>query len=152
MEWYYAENGQQFGPVSQDELFSFVAAGRLGPGSLVWQEGMASWMPLGNLDPSSGISFPYLAQSQGFNMMNPVTSGLAIASLVCGVVSVISCMVFLGIPAVICGHMAMNQIANSRTMVIGRGLAISGLVCGYLSLVMLISGICLFIFVMASSP
>lgn len=152
MQWYYAENGQQFGPVHQDELFSLIAAGRLGAGTLVWQEGMPGWMPFGSLGPSSGIEIPQLNQLQGYNMMNPTTSGLAISSLVCGIVGLVSCFVLLGIPAVVCGHMALHQIAHSRTMVIGRGMALAGLICGYLAVLIMASATAMIIFTVTSRP
>jgi hypothetical protein len=42
-EWYYARDGVQTGPVPFDELKAAVAAGKLGPGDLVWTDGMADW-------------------------------------------------------------------------------------------------------------
>jgi len=66
----------------------------------------------------------------------PVTSGLAIASMVCGIISLPLCWIWAvaGIPAVICGHMALKTIKNSETPVEGRGMAIAGLVTGYLAI------------------
>lgn len=74
-------------------------------------------------------------------MMNPTTSGLSIASLVFGICGLISCMVFLGIPAVVLGHLAMSQITSSPVPMVGRGMALAGLVCGYLACLMLL-GFC----------
>ena len=45
MEWHYAENGQQRGPVSRQELEELVRAGRLPRTSLVWRQGMTDWQP-----------------------------------------------------------------------------------------------------------
>lgn len=42
-EWYYAQSGQQKGPVSQDQLKDFAASGELKPGDLVWKDGMSDW-------------------------------------------------------------------------------------------------------------
>lgn len=65
----------------------------------------------------------------------PSTNGPAIASLVCGILSLVFfCLcggVLFGIPAVICGHIALGQINNPANQQEGRGLAIAGLVCGY---------------------
>lgn len=65
----------------------------------------------------------------------PPTSGLAIASLVCGIMSLMVCYVWalVGIPAVICGHMALKQIGKADYAMSGRGMAIAGLVTGYLA-------------------
>ena len=59
----------------------------------------------------------------------PATSGLAIWSLVLGLLSVL-CLA-TAIPAVICGHLALSKIKQSGGTLSGRGLAIAGLVTGY---------------------
>lgn len=53
------------------------------------------------------------------------TNGLAIASLVTGILG-------FSILSVIFGHIALNQIGRSREE--GRGLAIAGLVLGYVGI------------------
>jgi general secretion pathway protein G len=69
-----------------------------------------------------------------FSPPPPPTSGLAIASLVLGIVGLTAgCLT--GLPAVICGHMARSAIAQSNNSVQGAGLALAGLILGYLSLV-----------------
>lgn len=42
MQWYYAVNGQQQGPVEQDELAALARDGKLKPGDLVWNATMGS--------------------------------------------------------------------------------------------------------------
>lgn len=62
------------------------------------------------------------------------TSGLAIASLVCGL------FFFLFLPAilaVIFGHIALGQIKHSAGRLKGKGLAIAGLVLGYMEVAMI---------------
>jgi hypothetical protein len=61
------------------------------------------------------------------------TNGLAIASLILGILSMVCLGLLAGIPAVICGHMALGRIKASGQG--GRGLAIVGLVLGYISIV-----------------
>ncbi|MBT4797164.1 MAG: DUF4190 domain-containing protein [Verrucomicrobia bacterium] len=72
----------------------------------------------------------------------PVTNGLAIASMICGILSLILfCFcggLFLGIPAVICGHLSLNQLNAPGNSQQGRGMAIAGLICGYLGIAFLI--------------
>jgi hypothetical protein len=43
--WYYVENGQQRGPVSDAELESLHQAGTITTETLIWREGMANWQP-----------------------------------------------------------------------------------------------------------
>jgi hypothetical protein len=151
-QWYYGENGQHIGPVTEADLGALVASGRITPATLVWRDGMPGWLTFSQLHSQGGAYPGQLPQYMGYNMMNPTTSGYAIASLVCGIVGLVTCFVFIGIPAVICGHVAMHQIANARSMVVGRGMAIAGLVLGYLCLLILLSFGGLIIFSIANHP
>tara|TARA_R110002096_G_scaffold82164_2_gene191130 strand:+ start:859 stop:1380 length:522 start_codon:yes stop_codon:yes gene_type:complete len=49
MDWYYASNGQQQGPVSQDQLKELAKGGQVQGSDLVWNEGMTDWVPLSTL-------------------------------------------------------------------------------------------------------
>lgn len=50
MEWYYSNNGQQAGPVSQDQLAELFRNGTVKPFDLVWNETMTEWTPIGKVD------------------------------------------------------------------------------------------------------
>ncbi|HTL59534.1 MAG TPA: DUF4190 domain-containing protein [Candidatus Limnocylindrales bacterium] len=76
---------------------------------------------------------PQLPTSLG----QPKTSGLAIWSLVLGILGVFCFSIIAGIPAVIFGHTALSRIKRSGGMLEGNGLAIGGLVTGYLSIAMI---------------
>jgi uncharacterized RDD family membrane protein YckC len=54
MTWFYAINGEQLGPVPEEELQALAAAGRITPNTLVWKDGMASWEAFSKQFPSSG--------------------------------------------------------------------------------------------------
>lgn len=151
-EWFYGDGGQQVGPIDESALHALIASGRIGPATLLWREGMPKWMSLGELNAAGGIYLSTAPQFPGAGMMNPVTSGLAITSLICGIVGLATCLVFMGIPAVICGHLAMRQIENAPALVVGRGMAMAGLVCGYLSLLIMLSFFAMMIFAMVSHP
>lgn len=43
MEWFYAKDGKQLGPVAFDELKRMAGSGELRPESLIWKKGMAQW-------------------------------------------------------------------------------------------------------------
>ena len=69
---------------------------------------------------------------------NQQTSGMAIASLVLGICSIVLCLGPLaGIPAVIMGHKANSDIRKSGGLLRGGGMATAGLVTGYLSVFMI---------------
>ena len=58
------------------------------------------------------------------------TSGMAIASLVLGILS-LCCLFFLtGIPAVVCGIIGMKRVARSGGALKGRGAALAGAITG----------------------
>ncbi|HEY0008816.1 MAG TPA: RDD family protein, partial [Tepidisphaeraceae bacterium] len=42
-QWFYAQNGQQFGPVTFLDLQQRVAAGQISGGDMIWRDGMAQW-------------------------------------------------------------------------------------------------------------
>ena len=149
-DWFYGESGQQMGPIDDAGLNSLVATGQISPTTLLWREGMPGWLTLDQLRADGGIYLSTPPHFMGPAMVAPTTSGLAIASLVCGIVGLVTCLLIPGIPAVICGHLAMSRIANSPTPMVGRGMALAGLVCGYLSVLILLSGIVMMSFSFAS--
>jgi prepilin-type processing-associated H-X9-DG protein len=55
------------------------------------------------------------------------TSGLAIAALVCGILSVFTCL-FTAIPAIVLGIVSLVKISNSAGRLKGTGMAIAGIV------------------------
>lgn len=58
MSWYYADGGQQRGPVTDDELSGLVAAGTITQDTLVWREGMPGWEPLSKARPGEAVPTP----------------------------------------------------------------------------------------------
>jgi len=46
MDWFYARNGQQQGPVSESYLSQLAGGGEVTADTLVWHSGMAHWEPL----------------------------------------------------------------------------------------------------------
>ena len=72
-----------------------------------------------------------------FGTTPPQTSGLAIASLVLGILGLCS-LGLTAIPAVICGHIALNRIGKSANRLTGTGIAIGGLVTGYVPVFIII--------------
>jgi hypothetical protein len=46
MNWYYALDGQQTGPVSESQLDELIRSGKINRDTKVWHEGMADWQRL----------------------------------------------------------------------------------------------------------
>ena len=175
-DWFYGKDGTQHGPVSDQEIGGLIQSGQIDGTTIIWREGMADWLPVSQVPefqttvpPASAggtESIPTTAQRQANPYTAPTaptaptastayappapTDGLSIASLVCGIMAIISCYIWgvFGLPAVICGHMSLKKINNSPTPVAGKGMAIAGLICGYIGIVfqlaLIIGGIFLF--------
>jgi len=60
--------------------------------------------------------------------------GIAITSLVCGVLSIVCFGPIAAIPAIICGHIALTRIKRAQGTIGGAGLAIAGFTLGYVGL------------------
>lgn len=49
--WYYAREGQQHGPHTEEELRRFLAEGRLASSELIWKAGLPGWVPAASVFP-----------------------------------------------------------------------------------------------------
>jgi uncharacterized RDD family membrane protein YckC len=47
MEWYYAENNERQGPLTEAEFNELIRTERIGPDTQVWRAGWENWKPLG---------------------------------------------------------------------------------------------------------
>lgn len=61
MPWYYARNGQRFGPVEETELQRLAGSGQLGPADLTWKPGMPSWTRAGEVPELAPLFRPAAA-------------------------------------------------------------------------------------------
>jgi len=88
----------------------------------------------------SQCSNTFLVPGEGGNPPGAQKKGVAITSLVLGIVSLVlffACFlgVLCGIPAIIVGHMARGRAKKSPDQFGGGGMALAGLITGYLGLV-----------------
>jgi hypothetical protein len=77
--WYYTLNGQQAGPISQQEL-SNKLNGELPPNTLVWKEGMPNWTPSSEVEEFRNLESttpPPLPQAQASNPYLTPSSNVA---------------------------------------------------------------------------
>ena len=145
-KYFFANGNEQRGPYSLEELASFG----LRPDTLVWHEGMSEWRRA-DLVPElvaqiqvaqrAAPSQPNVPREQtqlnyqGLGGQTP-TDGMAIASLVLGIVSFpLQCLYGLGmIPAILAivfGFLARGRIKRGERS--GAGMALAGLLCGFIS-------------------
>ena len=64
----------------------------------------------------------------------PKSCGLAIWSLVLGILGLTCFCLLTAIPAVICGHVAQSRIRRSAGTLTGEGLALGGMITGYVAI------------------
>jgi len=139
MQFYIARDGQQSGPFSQEEVRRKLAVGEVLPTDRGWQEGMAEWMPLSTFPMLVATSMPVLTTTGGVTMYQPVTtSGMAVASLVLGIISFTLFPILPSILAVVFGHAARSSIRASQGRLVGDGLAVAGLVLGYMGIAVIV--------------
>jgi uncharacterized RDD family membrane protein YckC len=71
MDWFYAQNNKQNGPVTVEALVSMLQQGHVQPTDLVWREGMGNWQPAGMVPelsaamPAPGATLSYLNPGVG---------------------------------------------------------------------------------------
>lgn len=58
MDWFYAKNGQQNGPVEKEKLEELFRSGQISSGDLVWNDSMTDWAPIGTLPEFSDTGVP----------------------------------------------------------------------------------------------
>jgi uncharacterized RDD family membrane protein YckC len=71
MDWFYAQNNRQIGPVALDALLSLLQRRQIQPQDLVWREGMADWQPAATVpELAAAVSVPGGAVEY-FNPLGP---------------------------------------------------------------------------------
>ena len=171
--WYVARGDTQQGPLSVADLRGLINAKEIGPTSLVWKEGMPNWVPVSQVPElqrqpasgaavgSSGGSSPISTAPPGSapDALNqpPRMSGLAIASLVLGLIwpariVIVLVIWVLAVASLVLGHfwlcaigsilattfgaIAVSQISRSNGSILGKGLALAGLILGIIGIVL----------------
>jgi hypothetical protein len=70
--WWYAKEGERFGPIDESELRSKLVSAEVQPTDLVWQEGMDDWKPAMEVFPATPDEAPSEAPGlPGRNLLPP---------------------------------------------------------------------------------
>jgi hypothetical protein len=129
MAWVQGTDGKSYGPADDTTLRRWVTELRLTEWTPVRDEGEDAWTPAG----AHRRIGPLLEGAKAPRHTAGKTSGLAIASLICGIAGVVPCLSLCGIApvlSVIFGAVAYRQIEKSGGALGGRGMALAGLVLG----------------------
>jgi len=143
-------DGKEYGPIDATVVREWIRERRANGKTRIQVEGHADWVELGSLaefapDLSAATTPPPLPPRLGAtpagatSATGPKTSGMAIASLVLGLVG------FCGVTAIIgmiLGLVSLIKIGKSNGQLKGKGLAISG---------MIVSSVMFFVFLAAAA-
>ena len=137
----------EYGQIGADVVRKWILQGRVTGQTSAQAEGSTEWKPLSQF---AEFAPALAAKGAAPSLQPPVApgalppalgakpqSGLAITSMVLGIMSFVGCSIITGIPAIITGHIALNRTRKSPQQFGGGGLAVSGLALGYASLVFL---------------
>lgn len=135
---------KEYGPASADQVRQWLADGRLNDQTQAQAEGSNEWRLLSEFDEfraalaakaaTPGSTATATSPPMPLPASSRQSSGLAISSLVLGILAVIGCTILTGIPAIITGHIAHRRSRKTPQKYGGGGLAIAGFVLGYVSL------------------
>jgi len=149
VDWYYANDAGEQVLITEERLGQLASDKLITAKTLVWNSDLPDWQPCGllrpewfstNLNSDSPPQLPAHIKPTAGKQTHP----LAVASIICGIVSIIpiGCAGLFGIvvlpiaiAAIICGHIAHNKIRSQEDEFDGGGLALAGLITGYLGLV-----------------
>jgi Domain of unknown function (DUF4190)/GYF domain 2 len=129
------------GVFSEEEIREGLRTGRFAPSDIGWREGMANWQPLSQFPDFAASAIaappaqtvPQPTTAPAMSTLAGKTEPLAIWSFVLSVLSLVCCGFILGIPGVICGHLALSKIQKEPQLQ-GKGLATAGLIIGYVAI------------------
>jgi prepilin-type processing-associated H-X9-DG protein len=129
---------KQYGSVTEEQLRQWIGEGRVNAQTRVQVEGATEWKSLPEI-PEFAAAFTGSAPpplSQAMSAAPSKTSGLAVTSLILGILGVFTC----GITALfglVLGIIAMVKVKNSGGKLKGSGLALAGTIVSGIFLFML---------------
>ncbi len=135
-------DGQQYGPVSAEDLRRWIPENRVQAQTQAQLEGTTEWRTLAEIPEFAG-AFPALTPPPlpaGAPAGQAKTSGMAITSLVLGMLGILTCgiTVLLSAPAgLILGIVALKKIGKSQGQLCGKGLALAGIITSGVTIVLI---------------
>jgi hypothetical protein len=146
-------DGQQYGPVTAEQLRQWHVEGRVNGQTKVQAEGATEWKALGEAPEFANlfVAPPPLSAPVTRPVVLPTavpyrqSCGLAVTAMILGLVSLFCFGPFTGIPAIVCGFVALGQINRSNGTLTGQGQAITGIITGMISLLMILAWLMFFL-------
>ena len=117
MNWFYSNNGQQAGPISEEELRNLLDTGIISDATLVWTEGMPNWKPAAEVlgvepaAPAAAPSIPPPPSATPAPAVVDLAAGPAPTHMVEAILTTLCCCMPFGIASIV--FAAMTSSANS---------------------------------------
>ena len=133
---------KQYGSVTEEQLHQWIREGRANAQTRVQAEGSAAWTTLGELPgfqaslAGAALSTPPPLSSSVPGAAPAKTSGMAVTSLVLGILGLFSCGI-TALGGLVLGIVAMVRIRNSQGKLQGGGLALAGTIVSGIFLFMM---------------
>jgi hypothetical protein len=132
---------KEYGPITADQLRQWITQNRVNSQTKVQVEGSAEWKLLADIPEFAEALRSRVPPAPAAAPVAPAkTSGMAIASLVLGILGFVTCGLTVLITSplgLILGLVSMNKIKKSQGQLGGQGLALAGTIVSGVSLVML---------------
>jgi hypothetical protein len=93
-EWIYAIGDKQSGPVDEEAVEQLIRSGQIGPGVMVWRQGMPEWVRASDSELARYFPVPKVAPVQG----KIKTIGLIALGAVGGIIGFIGILLLIFIP------------------------------------------------------
>jgi len=84
MNWFYAEDDRQVGPISQADFDSLVLTGKISADTQVWHDKLPEWSRYGDLAPASVAAEPLAATPRGAMVSSASPTGVTHRCVECG--------------------------------------------------------------------
>jgi hypothetical protein len=82
VDWYYEENGQRKGPISEIHIVELIKSSAVGNGTSVWKKGLSDWVKIENTDLRIHLDNDRPPPLSGEHINNTVVWFLAFAPLI----------------------------------------------------------------------
>jgi hypothetical protein len=150
VEWFLAIDGEQVGPLSEQEVIGKIRSHNLSFQDTVWRDGFEEWTELGNLVifeqyldvhvDDAGMTAATVMIDRNASAAPPKNSIYAVASLVCALLGLVACpfAFFLGPIAIILAGIGYFDVSKNLSTKKGKNLAIAGGLVGLLSIVVFV--------------
>ena len=126
--WYYAEAGQQRGPVTNERLHQMAGSGLLAPDAMVWREGLSDWVAARTVEglfpmpphPDGGPgAVPLSCQAPQIQYYNPRGADLAYAGFWWRVLAYLIDSLILAVPNFLI-NLASETVGHAQVIPFGR--------------------------------